>query len=217
MTSLPLHTLLQSSVSFSLLLTLLCHIFLLFFSKPSTCHTDPISSCVLTYYFTYSVLPLHASHTQSYAFLLFYSLWSSHSRSRAAYFNPTLLSPSHQVLQYYTEVSTLWVFNPNFSKHLCLCSPMTSSHHWSASHGPPHPRRSYNMMWQCLLTLICGCFNEGTVKSMLSMACGYHCTFAVAEQSLLSLKILSVWKMATEPVSLEISSTSSNRIWFKKR
>lgn len=47
MTSLPPHTLLQLSISLSSLLTLLCHIFLLSSSKPSACHTDPISSCML--------------------------------------------------------------------------------------------------------------------------------------------------------------------------
>lgn len=114
-------------------LTLLCHIFLLSSSKASACQTDPISSCVLKYYFPYSVLALHTSHTQSCAFLLFYSLWSSHSRFRVVYFNPTWLSPSHKVLQYYTEVSALCVFNPSFAKHPSLCSPLTSSQHQSAS------------------------------------------------------------------------------------
>lgn len=143
-TFLPPHTLLQLSISLSLLLTLLGHIFLPSFSKPSACQTDPISSCVLTYYFPYSVLALLASHTQSCAFLLFYSLWSSHPKSRVAYFNLTRLSPSHKVLQYCTEVSTLSLYS-QFPQTSLSCADHWPPHNIRVHlycHGPSQPWRT---------------------------------------------------------------------------
>lgn len=129
MTSLPPHTLLQLSISLSSLLTLLCHIFLLPSSKPSACHTDPISSCMLFFLFSsrsacfpYSIL----------CFLTILHLMNFPFQIQSSILQSTSLSPSQKMLLY-TVVSALWVFNPNFSKHLCLCSPMTPSHLQSAS------------------------------------------------------------------------------------
>lgn len=125
MTSLPPHTLLQLSISLSSLLTLLCHIFLLPSSKPSACHTDPISSCMLFFLFSsrsacfpYSIL----------CFLTILHLMNFPFQIQSSILQSTSLSPSQKMLLY-TVVSALWVFNPNFSKHLSVLTndPLTSS------------------------------------------------------------------------------------------